>query len=212
MSNCPLCLEDNSIHYYENRKKKFYRCNTCTLIYVAGEQLLNSTDELDVYDLHENDPSDPGYIKFMERTLTPLREYLVPKSHGLDFGCGPGPVVSSILSPEGFKISEYDPYYAKNEELLNTQYDFLISTEVVEHIYETKKDFELMFSLVKKGGIIALMTSFYPDDIDRFSRWGYHQDPTHVRFFNEETFRWIADKYNLNLTIPRRNVAFFTKE
>ncbi|PIK14991.1 class I SAM-dependent methyltransferase [Halobacteriovorax sp. JY17] len=212
MSHCPLCLCDNSILHYENKKKVFFRCNTCKLIFAPKERLLNTAEEVEIYDLHENDPNDINYVNFMERILTPLRDHLPYGSHGIDFGCGPGPVVKTILSKENFKISEYDPFYVNDKSLLDEQYDFLIATEVIEHIYETKKDFELMLSLVKKKGVIALMTSFYSDDIDKFSRWGYHNDPTHVRFFNEETFDWMAKEYGLRLIIPTKNIAFFIKE
>ncbi len=211
MNNCPLCLEDNCQHYFDNTKKSFYKCNTCKMIFTSRECLLEADEENKIYDRHENDPNDIHYVNFMERILTPIREYLPPNSSGLDFGCGPGPVIKSVLSKEGYSISEYDPFYFNDKRLLEAKYDFVISTEVIEHIYDTKIDLELMLSMLKEKGVLGIMTSFYPSGIDKFKRWGYHQDPTHVRFFNEETFEWIALKYNLELIIPRKNVAIFKK-
>lgn len=212
MSKCPLCLKTDPNFYFQNDKKAYFICDNCHLISAGDEYLLTSEKEVAVYDRHENDPNDQGYINFMERILTPLREIIPKDSCGLDFGCGPGPVVHSILSKEGYNISEYDPYYKKDLNTLNKKYDFVIVTEVFEHIYNTKEDLELILSLVGEKGVLAVMTKFYPDGIDKFRYWGYHQDPTHVRFFNRETFEWIGNQYSLKLIIPRENVAFLIKE
>lgn len=210
MQTCPLC-EDSQIHFhFEDKLRAYFKCNSCFLIFVEQENLLELSDEKKIYDLHENDPSDVHYQNFMNRILLPFSKYI--KGEGLDFGCGPGPIISTMINSNEATIYEYDPIFKNHLELLERRYDFLISTEVIEHIYNSKKDFELMLSLLKPLGALGIMTSFYPDDMKLFKSWGYKNDPTHVRFFNERTFEWIAKKYDLDLEVPRKNVAFLKRK
>ncbi|CBW25554.1 putative methyltransferase [Halobacteriovorax marinus SJ] len=211
MNICPLCNKNEDQVFFANKQKTYFQCKECHLVFAAESCLLNSDQEQDVYRLHQNNSNDERYKEFMERILSPLRRYIREGESGIDYGCGPGPVISSILGPEGYEIVEYDPFFKNDEALLEQCYDFLIATEVIEHIYQTREGLESMLNLVKEGGVIALMTSFYPSDIDKFKLWGYHQDPTHVRFFNESTCEWIARKYSLDFEIPRENVVIFKK-
>jgi len=210
MNECPLCKISNSNQCFEDKLRKYYLCENCKLIFAEENSLLSIKGEREIYDLHENDPSDPRYRDFMERMLTPLRSYIT--GSGLDFGCGPGPVVSSILGAEGISVEHYDPIFCPNPSALEKSYQFVVATEVIEHIYESKEGFEQMLSLLGPYGVLGIMTSFYPDDIDKFKNWGYMRDPTHVRFFHQKTFEWLADKYQLKLEIPAKNVVIFKKE
>ena len=49
------------------------------------------------------------------------------------------------------------------------------------------------------------------DDDAAFATWHYRRDPTHVVFYREETFSWLADHYGYHLKRPHPNVAFFQK-
>lgn len=210
MNECPLCKTLNCHQCFEDKIRKYLKCHKCKLVFVPENSLLSIEGEKKIYDLHENDPDDPRYREFMERMLTPLRKHI--EGRGLDFGCGPGPVVSSILGAEGIKVDNFDPIFFPNLEELKDQYQFIVATEVIEHIYNSKEDFEQMLSLLGPYGVLGIMTSFYPDDIDKFKNWGYMRDPTHVRFFSEETFGWMANQYHLKLEIPAKNVIIFKKE
>ncbi|OUR98552.1 hypothetical protein A9Q84_03830 [Halobacteriovorax marinus] len=209
MSKCPLCRNSKISQCFEDKSRAYYLCDTCKLIFVPENSLLNLKEEREIYDLHENDPSDPRYREFMERMLTPLRKYI--SGEGLDFGCGPGPVVAPILKEEGIEVSNYDPIFFPDNSLLEKRYQFVVATEVIEHIYESKEGFEQMLSVLAPYGGLGIMTSFYPDDINKFKNWGYMRDPTHVRFFSQKTFEWMANKYQLELEIPSRNVVIFKK-
>lgn len=210
MNICPLCKNQNNTFYFKDKKRDYFQCSNCELVYVLGESLLSSVEEKSIYNLHENDPSDTRYHDFMNRLLIPFDQYL--KGEGLDFGCGPGPVISTMLKDRDVEIFEYDPIFKNEEELLDREYDFVISTEVVEHIYNLKEDFEKILSLLRPLGALGLMTSFYPSDMNAFKGWGYKNDPTHVRFFSENTFHWIAKEYDLDVFIPRANVIILIRK
>ena len=65
---------------------------------------------------------------------------------------------------------------------------------MIEHFYNPKKEFELLKSLLKKDGVLYLMTGIYSEEID-FSKWWYKNDLTHVFIFTKETFSFIKEKF-----------------
>ncbi len=54
------------------------------------------------------------------------------------------------------------------------------------------------------------MTCFQTDD-DRFDNWHYRRDPTHVVFYREYTFDWLAQHYGWDLEIPAKDVVLLRK-
>ncbi len=162
------------------------------------------------YDRHENDPDDPGYRRFLNQLVGPLQERLRPGSHGLDFGCGPGPALARMLEEAGHRVAIHDPIYYPDREVLLCQYDFLTATEVVEHLHDPAATFELMDRLVTPGGLIGIMTRFQTDDA-RFARWHYRRDPTHVVFYRVETFEWLGRSLGWEMEIIPPGVVLARK-
>src|SRR5690606_29451105 len=60
------------------------------------------------------------------------------------------------------------------------------------------------------GGLLAVMTSFQTDD-NHFANWYYRRDPTHVVFYRESTFHYLAQQYQYTCKIPCQNVVFLQK-
>ena len=54
------------------------------------------------------------------------------------------------------------------------------------------------------------MTNFYDDSIN-FNDWYYRKDPTHVVFYTEETFKFIASMMSWRIEIPTKNIVLFKK-
>ena len=44
-----------------------------------------------------------------------------------------------------------------------------------------------------------------------FEKWHYRRDPTHVVFYNEETFKVIAKARNWNYEIIKKDIVLFYK-
>ena len=87
------------------------------------------------YDLHENSPADKGYRNFLCRMFIALEPHLKPGSSGLDFGCGPAPTLSLIFEDSGHSMETYDHFYDKKMTVFDKEYDFITTTEVVEHLH-----------------------------------------------------------------------------
>lgn len=171
---------------------------------------LDPRGEKAIYDLHDNDPQDEGYRRFLSKLTGPLLARLEPGARGLDFGCGPGPALAVMLEEAGMPMVLYDPFFYPEETALTQQYDFITCTEVVEHLHRPGEIFRQLDGLLADGGWLAVMTCFQTDDA-RFANWHYRRDPTHVVFYREATMEWLARAHGWALAIPAKDVALFHK-
>lgn len=212
--HCPLCHAQHHKIFHQDKKRTYYRCAVCSLVFVPKEFHLSHADEKSEYDKHENALDDEGYLNFLSRATTPLINYLDAQNkdelHGLDFGCGPAPALANVLQQNGLNVSLYDPYYFPNQAALEKQYDFVTCTEVVEHFNRPKESLSLLINLVKPNGVLVIMTKLVIDDA-RFKNWHYKNDPTHISFFSVETFDYISTKYKLKLIQQDKDVIFLQK-
>lgn len=211
MQTCPLCNSQSVGAFHQDKRRAYFRCQDCALIFADPGALLPPDDEKAVYDQHENNPEDPGYRRFLNRLAAPLAERLVsPPLTGLDFGCGPGPTLSVMLAELGYNMAIYDLYFAHDPAVLDRQYDFVTCTEAIEHFYTPAKEWGLLIGMVKPGGWLGLMTKL-ATDADAFAQWHYKNDPTHVSFFSRETFRYLAKRDGLEVEFVGNDVILLRK-
>ena len=171
---------------------------------------LTPDEEKKRYDLHQNDPDDEGYKKFLSRLAVPLHERLEAKSHGLDFGSGPGPTLSKMLKDRGHSVDIYDYFYAPDKMVLRKKFDFITATEVFEHLRNPLENIELIWQLLKLGGILGVMTKLVLDR-EAFSTWHYITDRTHICFFSEKTFVWLSIKLKARIEFIGSDVIILYK-
>lgn len=191
---CLLCHTDADSYVL-----KTFECPNCRLIFKNPEDFLSAKAESLRYSSHQNISTDQGYLDFLGKLVLPLKLFLPKKFKSLDFGCGPGPTLSLILEPLGGETFNYDPYFFSDDSLLiNKGYDVVTSTEVVEHFKTPQADWELLVSQLKRGGVLAVMTQMYSKEID-FKKWWYKNDPTHIVFYQKQTFNYLADLYKMEI-------------
>ncbi|WP_227663398.1 class I SAM-dependent methyltransferase [Marinobacter halophilus] len=207
---CPVCESGRLMPFRVVDGKIYLRCQQCSATVMEPSCRLSADEELAIYALHDNQPGDAGYRRFLSKLSHPLTEKLASGAQGLDFGCGPGPALAAMLEQAGFGMALYDPFFHPDRSVLERRYDFITCTEVVEHLHRPAEVFRQLDALVKPGGWLAIMTCFQADD-DRFNHWHYRRDPTHVVFYREETFAWLADHYGWRLEIPRKDVVLLQK-
>lgn len=203
--NCPLCSESTSQHYHSDSVRDYFQCQYCALVFVPEQFWLPPDEEKAIYDLHRNDPQDQGYRRFLSRLSNPLLDRLEEGTQGLDFGCGPGPTLSLILEEAGCEMVIYDPAYYNDPSVLQKQYDFICATEVVEHLHNPAGEFSQLFSMLKSGGWLGIMTKLVKDR-QAFANWHYTRDLTHVCFFSKETFLFLSAHYNAELSFHGSDV------
>lgn len=202
---CPLCASLDSDFYHQDNRRDYWQCLHCRLVYVDPAHRLTPEAEKAIYDLHENLPDDPGYLRFLSRLAQPLMDVLHAGAKGLDYGCGPSPVLAELLTQNGYPTKGYDPFYFPTQP--QSRYDFISCTEAIEHFYQPGKVIGDWMTLLRPGGLLAIMTKRVLSK-ERFANWHYKNDQTHVCFFSEETFQWLADYYSLRLQIVAADVVF----
>ena len=207
---CPLCYSGGARDYHRDKRRMYLRCGNCSLIFVPPGFFISPEEEKARYEIHRNTSDDPGYRAFLERLFKPLIARLSPRSCGLDFGSGPGPVLSKMFEDQGHSMTLYDPFYADNPAAFEVTYDFITATEVFEHLHKPGMEANRVWECLTPGGWLGIMTSPVPDD-DAFADWYYIRDITHVCFFPHDSFRWLAAQWNAELIIIEPDVILFRK-
>ncbi len=206
----PLCRSRSADAYHQDRHRHYFQCRCCHLRFVPPRFQLSREAEKAEYDRHQNRPDDPGYRQFLSRLVRPLQARLARGSRGLDFGAGPGPALADMLREAGHDVAIYDPFYAADTTVLDARYDFITASEVVEHLRRPGPELDRLYRLLKPGGLLGIMTKRVIDR-ERFARWHYIRDPTHVCFFSRATFTWLAARWGARLDICDRDVIIFAK-
>ncbi len=205
---CILCGHPGSRHFAAVWGQRYLRCSRCGLTFVHPGDRPNHEEERARYETHENDPDDPRYRAFLDRLAQPLMERLTPGMVGLDYGSGPGPTLSRMLTERGYPTADYDPFFAPAHDRLEQTFDFVTCSETVEHFHHPAQEFERLAGMVRRPGWLAVMTQLLDDDVD-FMTWWYIRDPTHVTLYRHETLQWIARHHGWSLERPSPSVALF---
>jgi len=205
---CIICGAQ-TIELLDKQFNQIYReCLHCKCVFTNETDYLNEELELDQYSRHNNSIESPGYVEMFDRFL----DFVIPESFSgncLDFGSGPEPVLQTVVGRRGLVCDIYDPYYA--DEKPEKKYDLITSTEVFEHFYDPLKELTFLSSLLNENGYLAVMTLFINDDID-FQDWWYRRDPTHVTFYNLETFSYLAKRFGFEIVKHnKKNIILLKK-
>lgn len=210
MRACPLCGGDGLACWHRDARREYWRCATCELVSVPPAFHLQATQEKALYDQHRNDPADAGYRGFLNRLAQPLLVRLPAACDGLDFGCGPGPALAQLLEGAGHRVALYDKFYWPDATVLQRRYRFVTATEVVEHLADPRTTWQLFRDLLLPGGWLGIMTKRTRDQA-AFSRWHYILDPTHISFYGDATFHWIAQQWGFTCSLVGADVVLLQR-
>lgn len=177
-----------------------WRCLTCDLIFKDPQFFLNFSEQKARYDHHHNSIEDEGYVNTFMPVLRAVEDLLVVMNQQekaqlqlLDWGSGPSPVLAQIFKKHlPLKVDIYDPVYSPD--LKHKKYDLITCTEVVEHMTNPLMEFKKINDCLKTGGYFIGLTNFYPEK--DFRKWWYARDFTHVIFFSEKTFNYLASYFS----------------
>jgi hypothetical protein len=208
---CPLCRAATPDSPRIAFGRRFGDCPQCRLVAVDREQLLAPDDERARYDTHDNQVDDPGYRDFLRPALEAVRAACPPGAEGLDYGAGPGPALAAMLAEAGHRTALWDPFYHPDPSPLKRTWAFVVCTETAEHFHHPAVEFERLASLLEgPGAVLVVMTQPLKAN-QRFEEWWYVRDPTHVAFYRDETFDWLARRHDWTLARPHPSVAVFTR-
>lgn len=191
--NCPLCKSCETTYKAEACERIYYLCNSCRLIFVDDSFRLDEDVEKKRYSFHNNNINDERYVSFLNQIIIPALRIINPSSSGLDFGCGPNPVLSKLVEQNGFHCDYYDPLFFPDIDL-NKKYDIIFATECFEHFFSPIDQMAKTVKLLNPEGYLAIMTEFWSES-KPFADWYYIKDPTHVCFYHLKTFNYICEIY-----------------
>ncbi|MCR4940305.1 MAG: class I SAM-dependent methyltransferase [Treponemataceae bacterium] len=203
-SGCGICGSHNR-SVFSVGKVSYWECGDCGAVLMKPEFRLSPEKQKERYLKHENSTENKGYVKFLKSFIDPVLKYFKDgKScikNILDYGCGPDPVLLSILqsykaegllSPDS-TIRGWDPFFSPDTPFYEGGADLVTCLEVAEHFEEPAEDFSKLFSCVKSGGFVAVGTMLLPDGgREAFKSWWYRSDATHVTFYTEKALRHMA--------------------
>lgn len=202
---CPLC-KNHSNNFSQNI---YYKCSCCKAVFKKPDLHLKGNAEKNIYDKHVNISTDIRYQNFLSPITNSVLKDFSSNSNGLDFGCGKDSAIIKVLRDNYYQIDGYDLFYKDDKNLLEKKYNYITSSEVIEHFQNPKKEFDLFLSMLKKDGALYLMTEIYDESID-FEKWYYKNDPTHIFLYQKETFEWIKKNYSFKkLVIEKRLIKLY---
>ncbi|MDO8504643.1 MAG: class I SAM-dependent methyltransferase [Candidatus Liptonbacteria bacterium] len=157
-----------------------------------------------------------------------LRKYLPKEACSvLDFGCGAGLVLKKIAGemPKDTEFSGADVSSAGIAEakknfpeaklftitdggalpIPDSSIDFIFTSEVIEHVYDTENAVREMARVLKPGGKMLLTTPFHgllKNLALVLTNFDSHFSPTgpHIRFFTKKSLLGLLNKYGVKET------------
>jgi SAM-dependent methyltransferase len=205
---CSLC-NNESEEFFEDKKRLFLKCKGCRAIFVDTLYLPDKPAEIKRYREHNNDVEDTGYQKFVNPVVNEIIADFGPLHTGLDFGAGPGPVISKLLADRNYQVKQYDPFFYNFPGLLELKYDYIVCCEVIEHFHKPAREFQLLRKMLGENGKLYCMTSIYNEKTD-FKTWQYKNDPTHVFFYHKDTLNYISENFGFTSVKIENNLIVFS--
>lgn len=189
--NCLLCGDESS-----KKTSLLWECLRCGLLFKNPDQFWGLEKEKARYLTHNNDVNNESYLKYLDKLFSKMNAL---EGDILDFGCGPEKGLESLVEKKGLRnlfVDSYDPiFFPKISK--NKKYDFVYASETLEHFYQPTVEIENILNLLKPGGVWAVGTNL--SDNENLEKWWYTNDPTHVAFYNQKTFSYISNKYQLEI-------------
>ena len=196
--NCPLCNDPQTSKWSEDKIRPYIKCGHCSLVFVPQDFLLSAEDERKRYDTHENHEQDLRYREYLTKIASGITPFISKGQKGLDFGCGASTLMAKIMEESGFEMDSYDLYYHPSTPIWSQKYDFIILSEVIEHLSSLRETMIKLAALLSTDGQFFIKTKFLPQSREQFDSWYYKKDPTHICFFNPQSMGELARVLGMN--------------
>lgn len=220
MEACPICGGVETIYYASKNGYDFVVCRGCGFVFLfpmpASDELAAVYDD-DAFGVGRYPKAASRKRRAFMRALG-LWPYFVGKD-AIDVGCGGGFVAESMrrlgARASGLDISPGSIAYARDafprvnfyEETFETflqcgeTFDFIHSSEVIEHIGEVKSYMAFLAGIARPGARLFLTTPdiAHPTVPEDVSEWDMFSPPRHVQFFTQTTLAQLLDTYGFDL-------------
>lgn len=186
--NCPVCSSQELELFDQDKFRSYQKCLGCKLVYVPRNNLISTLDEKTRYDSHE---IDLGYEKYLTKISESILPHVSSTLKGLDFGSGKTEFMAQLFKNHGIHVDSFDKYFLPTE-IWDKKFDFIILSEVIEHLREPMIEMEKLKELLNPNGQFFIKTKFLPLEKEDFKNWFYKRDITHIQFFDPESMKYLA--------------------
>jgi 2-polyprenyl-3-methyl-5-hydroxy-6-metoxy-1,4-benzoquinol methylase len=148
----------SDIRKFVKERFRVWRCAHCRSIH--------SADEVDLAHYYAGYPFHNPELDWRMRAICGnmlgrlRRAGLQPQHHLLDYGCGGGTLIAYLREcgyPNAVGYDEFQEEF-KDPRVLERQYDFVVSQDVIEHVLEPWDLLRTFDRITAAGGVIAIGT------------------------------------------------------
>lgn len=192
------CCDALLVPFFRDSKRgwSYLECRQCQAVHRDEGSWLDRQAEKERYDLHVNDTNQAGYQNYLQPLLEVLNDQIQGRGReslsALDFGCGPTQTMATLNLKSNVIWQSYDLHYFPDQQLLTRSYDFIVASEVFEHLKSPREELQRLQSLLAPQGFILIMTSLLDRHRENFADWHYRRDPTHIVFYSQVTMNFLA--------------------
>lgn len=178
-----------------------WRCPDCRTIHCWEHVDLDRYYE--GYAAHETPLSVPLRLAYREQLRRFRRAGMTPEHRLLDYGCGGGQFVKYLRTKGYARVVGYDPYGDPdgfgNAVLEKKSFDYILLSEVIEHVEEPRPLLAKLSGMLKKGGFLLVGTpnSDYID-LEQVDVCKHHLHvPYHLHIYARTMLDRLADDAGL---------------
>lgn len=209
MNVCPLCNHCADF-FVQDKKRAFYACPQCGLIFADSKSYLMPNLERQHYGRAQKKSKQKQLTQFILPLLDQISLQQTGTLKGLNFGRVLDEQSQQTILNTGNLVNQYDPFFAADQSVLKQHYDFVCCYRVFEHFRHPHREWMLLNQLIKPGGWLAISTPLLTDK-DHFAKWHYKNNPTHVSFYQQATFEYLAFNSDFELLFASKDLVLMQK-
>jgi 2-polyprenyl-3-methyl-5-hydroxy-6-metoxy-1,4-benzoquinol methylase len=216
-----VCAARETFFFSRKDNYDFSRCRSCDFVYLDPMPDQTTLNALYVQENHEAEPVYDKASSRLRRAWLKLPRFLpfALNKDTLDLGCGGG-FITHVLghvarSSTGIDISQNAIDYAARRfskprflcrdfsDLLDSadRYDFIYSSEVIEHVSDINLYMRVLQLLTREGGHVYITTPDigHPRVPVSINDWDVFTPPVHVQFFNRASAQRLFANYGFEI-------------
>ncbi|GGQ05474.1 methyltransferase [Shewanella litoralis] len=148
--------------------------------------------------------------QFVLPLLQQISQQQAGRLTGLNFGRILDAKSQQTIVEAGHQVNQYDPFFAADQSVLSQHYDFVCCYRVFEHFRHPYREWNLLNQLIKPNGWLAISTPLMTDKA-LFAKWHYKNNPTHVSFYQQATFEYLASNSDFELLFASKDLVLMQK-
>lgn len=210
MLACPLCQKNTVEFFHQDRKRAYFHCFTCQLVFSDVNSYLPPYSQKKRYNKNTPSKKQQQSFELIQLILQQLQSLTNEKLIGLNYGGILNKSDVESIENKGHKLLQYDPFLIPDRQVLHNNYDFICCYQIFEHFKNPKREWLLLQKMLKPGALLAIKTHLLKR-LDLFEKWHHKNNLEHVNFYQKETFEYLAKKSGFSLLFATNNAILMQK-